>query len=136
MSPRPWLMGVPVMAQRCAARRWAAMADTGLLGLSTIWASSRHTRHQRSRVRAVGITCGAARVRGLACMPVTAWQCGSSAASWSLGLAHGAHRPADRLSCGHVRGDGTAIARKSPRLPCPAQSSCPPCNRSGCKPGA
>ena len=57
MSRRSWLMGVPVTAQRCTACKWAAMAEAGRSGLSHIWASSRHTRHQRSRVRAVGITC-------------------------------------------------------------------------------
>ena len=38
------------------------MAEAGRSGLSHIWASSRHTRHQRSLVRAVGMTCSSTAV--------------------------------------------------------------------------
>jgi len=56
-SSRPRLSGVPVTAQRCCASSLSAISAAFAVELSTICASSRHTRHQRSRVSGVGTTC-------------------------------------------------------------------------------
>jgi hypothetical protein len=41
----------------CWARIWTAMAAAAAVVFSTIWASSRQMRHQRSLVSGVGSTC-------------------------------------------------------------------------------
>ena len=44
------------MAHRCAAGSLTAISAALAVELSTICASSRHTRHQRNRVSGVGMT--------------------------------------------------------------------------------
>ena len=56
-SSKPRLSGVPVTAQRCCASSLSAISAAFAVELSTICASSRQTRHQRSRVSGVGTTC-------------------------------------------------------------------------------